>query len=234
MTLPQSRVTVAMPWRATPSRIPPYRRVKQFWADMGLPVIPADSDTNKPFNRAQARNRAVASAPPGIVIVADADTIPAPQALKEALATVQDEVVWPFTWCRRIPGDWTGDLESAPDLDADAEDLIGMGQHAVGGVLVMRTSTWWRLGGMDERFTGWGGEDTAFACAANTLTGTRRIPGVLTTFDHFMDGEVRAHPPAGAWNPYRAADGIPAAMEALIADPSRMTFNTVVSRLLTQ
>lgn len=217
-------VTVAIPWRPSPTRIQPYLRACRFWEDMGLHIVTAESDPDKPFNRPQARNRVVSLAPPGIVVIADADTIPERGAVEEAIATVQGEVIWPFDWYRIVPGEYVdvSDLKAAPTITGP----MAAGPNCTGGVWVMRTDTYWRLGGQDERFKRWGGEDSAFIAAAATLTGARRIRAECVAFDHVMDnGEYRTPDVDPKLKPleeaYDRADGDPAAMEALVSDPAR-------------
>lgn len=220
-------VTVAIPWRATPSRVKPYQRVREFWASMGFPVVTADSNPWRPFNRAQARNRAVAQVGTEYVVVADADSLPEKRAIVQALATVQGEVVLPFTANRVISAAWVDelDLAAAPTADGpltSSDDVTGVG---TGGVWVMRTVTWHYLGGMDERFVRWGGEDASFIALAATLAGARRVEGMLVAFDHDLDGDTRTPHVDPHLKPveaaYDLADGDPAAMEKLVNDTAR-------------
>jgi len=92
---------------------------------------------------------------------------------------------------------------------------------STGGVLVIRPDAWALAGGMDERFTGWGCEDSAFLAAADTLLGPSvRHPAQIV---HLW------HPTADTPGPgrdanyellrrYRAAEGDVPAMRALIAE----------------
>lgn len=48
---------------------------------------------------------------------------------------------------------------------------------------MIRPESWWAAGGMDENFTGWGGEDEAFSylfAAAGGVTGHGQLPAVKT------------------------------------------------------
>lgn len=47
----------------------------------------------------------------------------------------------------------------------------------VSSLLAIRRDLWDEVGGFDERFVGWGEEDTAFASAARVLRGFERIEG---------------------------------------------------------
>lgn len=221
-------VVVCMPWRATPTRLPPFEKVTRFWQEAGYAVVTADSDPGKPFNRAQARNRAVAAAQSDIVIVTDADTIPPLSVVEEVVATVQGDVVWPSRSRKYISHDWEGDPFTAPVVQLGDEmpfQPAGGYDTSSGGIMVLRTETWWRLGGQDERFTRWGGEDTAFVAAAATLAGGRSVPGLCVSFDHSLDGDVRSKTVLPEFKHlqmlYKNADGDPKAMEKLVSDPAR-------------
>lgn len=211
--------TVVIPWREQPCRVRAFRRVMKFWESLGLPVILSDSDPGKPFNRPQARNRGVEQAS-GVVVLCDADTLPSEECVVEAVDSVAGEVIYPFTVWHYV----NGELVDAPWnelLGADAEFYwpdMDPGT-AVGSPMVCRADTYWRLGGQDDRFSTWGGEDYAFSLAAATLTGARRIPGTAVSFSHPVDGG-RKDDPDVAWlrELYVAADGDPPAMEALVAD----------------
>lgn len=135
-----------------------------------------------------------------IVIVADADTIPDLLALETAVYAAHRHggVWWPFTEYRYLadtvqPGDA---LSTAPTEQEYP--------NSVGGLLVARRSEYWALGGFDERFTEWGGEDRAFELAAAHLSTIHRIPGTVYAFNHTANRDMR-----GPWrqhlNLYRQA-----------------------------
>ena len=85
----------------------------------------------------------------------------------------------------------------------------------------MRADLWRDVGGFDDRFHGWGGEDFALGCALRSLSGQ---------YAHKLAGTLRHlwHPPAPSnggllpddnfalANRYRAAKFDPAAMRDII------------------
>lgn len=93
-------------------------------------------------------------------------------------------------------------------------------EGATGGVIVIRVDAWWRAGGMDERFQGWGHEDAAFRLAADTLLGpTVRHPGAIHHLWHAREWnlgspEFRAN--AAHMERYTEAGGDQEAMLALV------------------
>jgi hypothetical protein len=225
---------VAIPWRPAPDRLAAYRRIRHFWANAGYPVVTADSDPSLPFNRSQARNNAVLTAEAEVVVVADADTLCEPRVVAEAVAGVGGEVVYPHDQYCPVAADLTeaswGDLLAAPRafyLRDDGWEGDWQGEWTIwpGGIIVARSETYWRLGGFDERFTGWGGEDNAFILAATTLTGISRLPGVAVAFDHSVEGVPRRVPAALSSGQlegvYVRAGGNPDTMQRLVADPAR-------------
>ncbi|MBS0558306.1 MAG: glycosyltransferase [Proteobacteria bacterium] len=59
----------------------------------------------------------------------------------------------------------TGDFDFVPQRDAAAPNREGVGEHIVfaGGVVLIARAAFVRMGGWDERFRGWGGEDDAMS-----------------------------------------------------------------------
>lgn len=170
--------TVCIPWRPSPSRMAPFRRVMEFWQQTGWPIVTADSDTAI-FSAAQARNNAVRQAETETVILCDADTIP---PMENVLAAVADPVGVTYlhdVW-RLIPVDWAdkpiGEFLKAPVLKEFTASFCG--------AIVTTAAEYWRLGGQPEEFEGWGYEDTAFHMGVLTQSTFRRMPGVTYSFEH--------------------------------------------------
>ena len=184
---PAEAIDVCVPWRSQPDRVAAFQHVTALWRNAGFNVILGDSSPDRPFNLSRARNSAVEQATTDVVVVADADTVPDMNAVQTAIyACRRHGGVWyPFTTYHYLsatvtPGD---DLNEAP-----AEQVY---QHSVGGLFIIRRTDYWRLGGFDERFQGWGGEDTAFHLAASHLSTTHRIPGTVYAFNHTADRNMR-------------------------------------------
>lgn len=221
--------TVCIPWRATPSRKPAFDYCVQHWRELGFPVVWSDSDPDKPFLCAQARNRAIAKADTSHVIVADGDmVIDRVEQIDEAVS-YDDGVTWPFTIFRHIDGSEPGDR---------FRDMLVNSEYRAspGGIFVMPKATWAYLGGFDENFTPgcWGYDDTAFALAATCLVPTRRIDGLVYSFDHEVetigiDGQLIEGRSLGnnankaRWLRYKAASRNPSAMRALVGPPLEVT-----------
>lgn len=126
----------------------------------------------KIFNRAASRNMCVRLAGPGIVVIADTDILPDEPALRDAITAARDEggLHLGYDYYRALL------KESTQRYYHDGRDLLSLpmafdSTTSTCGIVVMRCDQWWEAGGMDERFTGWGFEDTAFAIAVETILG---------------------------------------------------------------
>jgi Glycosyl transferase family 2 len=207
--------TVCIPWRSQPDRVAAYNRVCAFWRHHGLPVIMADSDCRQPFQLSEARNRAARHASTEAIIIADADTIPDIASVLEAVELVVRTpglVIWPYIYYRHISAGYAdkSDLFSAP--------VITEYRNSVGGVLVTTRSTYWDVGGMDERCARcWGFEDNCFYLAASTLASVRRLNGVAFSFDHAVERDTSENNPnRSRWQLYQLVAGKPHLMRELL------------------
>jgi hypothetical protein len=141
-------------------------------------VVESDSDPTAPFNLSQARNFAAAQVKSKYIIVADADTLPDIASVMASLDEF-DGVTWPYAVYRHIPGHYA----DKPDLMSAHVDRSYTA--SVGGIFICQTELYWELGGCDERFIGWGGEDQAFHFVAQCLSRVRRQSGIVFSFNHF-------------------------------------------------
>lgn len=201
---------VCIPWRATPDRMPAFKRVKEWYTNNGFNVITADSRKHSVFNVAASRNLAASKAKSDVIVVADADTIPDLAALLDAVEK-PDGVVYPFDRYRYLPPEAVND----PDLhDVKFEQEY---RSSVGGLLVCRRETWDLLGGQDEGFRRWGYEDNAFHAAASTLSSTRRVPGTVYAFGHAADRDLgTSNPGKSRLELYKFATGKRDVMRELV------------------
>lgn len=170
-----------MPWRAVPDRVDAYTYCRRYWRRYGHPIVTGDSEPTAPFNRAQARNNAVKHATTDVIILADADTIPADYStIEQAIALAETgAAVWPYTTYRLLTDT---DIADPADIPALREWQT---KWRPGGICVIHRDTYIRVGGYDERFgAGWGYEDGAFHLACTTLADTHHLPGYAYAFNH--------------------------------------------------
>jgi len=210
---------VCIPWRDGPGRLLAFTRCVDYWNRQGFNVITADSDPAKPFLCNQSRNNAVRQATSMAVVIADGDTLPEHvESVHKAISLVVErdyDVVWPFTVYRHIPAEWVrvDDLLSAP--------VVKQYRGSPAGILVVNRERFWDIGGFDEKFVPgqWGYDDSAFAIAARTLLRTTRLPGVVYSFDHPVDGGRDLSDDNAnkyRYTLYHMASGRPAKMRQLI------------------
>lgn len=132
------------------------------------------------FNKSAACNAGVVHVDEEIVVLVDADTLTSMRGLITCIEGVRREfeLIRPFGSLVELDEAETERIAnsgSLPRFDAGYRDDDRQGETIplCGGMVVMRTSTYERVGGMDESFEGWGGEDDAFSAAA-ARSGVRR------------------------------------------------------------
>lgn len=203
-----------MPWRPTPDRVPAFQRCSRYWEQHGHTVIQADSNPDKPFNRSQARNNAVRQATSDVIILADADILPARiDILGQAtiIAADLDTAVWPYHTYRLL----SADAVTAPKLSRVRPVRQFPAKWRPGGLTVITRRAYQRVGGYDENFgAGWGYEDGAFLLACETLLTVHHLRGVLYAFDHPGD-RVRDRANRRRYTIYQRAQNNPEHMRRL-------------------
>lgn len=140
----------------------------------------------EPWSKGAAVNAAAERATGNLLVVADADVHVQPEALIDAIGALAGGAAW----C--VPYGHVYRLSAAPTdrITADAptssinwetpdprplpnrllERPVRRGP-AGGGIAVVRTADFHRVGGIDPAFTVWGGDDEAFGRALDTLVG---------------------------------------------------------------
>lgn len=177
------RTSVLIPYRpSAPERTRSYTWLSQFLS-LNLPcaeIVVADSDTEI-FNRAAARNKAFSQSTRDLLVFLDADTIPHVQGVLRILNIVDSES-WGIGY-DKYHALTESSTEHVFRMISPAQPFrllslpteFKMTSHA--GVVCMTREVFEELGGYDERFRGWGYEDTAFANVATKLFGPPLRPG---------------------------------------------------------
>lgn len=215
-------VTVVVPWRPAPSRVPAYDFMRQWYArylpDFAVRTIDTDDDV---FVLSACRNRGIAAFDPDeVVVVCDADTLPEPEPLRAAVAAARTSglVHLPYTQYRWLGRDGDAQLRAGVPPEECAHELV---IGACSGVYVTTPRTWARHGGQDERFRGWGFEDAAWYLAHQALLGAApvRHEGRVYALHHAAEVRAGARYEANAalMERYRAAAGDAVAMAQLVA-----------------
>ncbi|TXI82047.1 MAG: glycosyltransferase [Cupriavidus sp.] len=123
-----------------------------------------------PFNKAWGLNIAVRAAKFPLFVFTDADLLP-PAKLDQYISSFQSGYAFikPYRRVIDLTPEQTlaaraGTLDLA-SLQSMPQDRSGIGEHLVlcGGMFMIRHNAFTHVGGWDERFVGWGGEDDALS-----------------------------------------------------------------------
>ncbi|MCT8137614.1 glycosyltransferase [Anaerobacillus sp. CMMVII] len=132
------------------------------------------------FNRSQAINNAAKQATRDIFVLVDADIFCDPNVIKESIEHIEiGNAPWviPYKYIKRISEENSRVLvKETPTWPLEITDfeLVDTKDYDfdwVGGINVISRRSFLEVGGFDERFLGWGGEDQAFSCAVSTICG---------------------------------------------------------------
>lgn len=217
-------VSVIIPWRPQPSRLPAFEAVVDWYRTTlpGVDIVTVDSGEDA-FNLSRCRNLGVAAIgdESQVVIINDADTIPERGALLEAIAAASTSglVHLPYTEYRWLGGTGTAQFVAGVPLEHCEFELV---DGACSGVYVTTPASWLSHGGQDERFRGWGFEDAAWHLAHEALLGEvpRRHVGTVFALHHepqLREG-LQFDANAGLMQQYRDAATDPTAMRQLVFD----------------
>jgi len=160
--------------------------VAGWYAARGLMPLVCLADA-RPWAKADAYNAAVSLTDADVVVLADADSFVAVEALQWAIGQAA-EVGWaaPFSRVNRLDEAATMACLDADPVTTEAPPVRTLAQQVHdclpgGGIVAMRTDLAVACGPFDPRFRGWGGEDFALGNAARTLSGNyaAQRPGPL-------------------------------------------------------
>lgn len=174
-------------------RVPIYERV----CPSGIKYIFRQRDDDEPFNKSMLMNLGVDHAEARYVLLHDADIVLPATYVESILEKLESgwEAVQPirFLFCLDQLG---SDLFMQSGGNSIPEHVDSVLQNFPGGSTALRKKTYWALGGHDETFQGWGGEDLEFV---ERLSTARLFQGAYCPAIHLW------HPPSpkkanGDWN----------------------------------
>jgi hypothetical protein len=180
------------------------------------------------FNKPLAINRAAALATGDVFLIGDADTTGERESLL-TMIEVAERGGWALPWNyvrldRPISDRWIHGDPAAPPPTNWQRHLEGEVPFANAGLVVLPRAAFEATSGMDERFTGWGGDDDALRASVETLWG--EAPRRVGIAYHLWHPRPPAHSTASPNYPaqrvladrYTGRAGDVEAMRALIAE----------------
>lgn len=211
-------VAVCLPWMGGDRH---RTRAKEFtvgyYEALGVPVVLADDDSGGEWtNRARACNNAVAEArrlyDPDVVLIGDSDTVidaPAVWASAHAAAITGRMVVAFRDYLKLNRRTSSAPARKIAELGVTRErwrqhrrrpECVALHKvKHVSGAVALSVDAFDAVGGMDERFNAWGGEDRAFWMACHALLGRPwRIDATAYHLYHPVSPERADNHPARA------------------------------------
>ena len=161
-------------------------------------VIRVFTESTDAFNKACASNRGFSASTDDVIAIVDADTLMDSRTFTAALNRVasRDEVIRPFSRLIELTKDQRDTyLQSAvlpqptqTDRDDSREgDVLPL----CGGIVIMQRARYFSVGGVDERFQGWGGEDDALSDSLVRTGATIKVVKNEPAFHLWHDRDIR-------------------------------------------
>jgi N-terminal domain of galactosyltransferase len=140
-----------------------------------LDLVEATAD---PWSKTTAVNRAVASCDDEVLVICDADVVVDAAALAHAVQLARTGWAVPHALVYRLNEAETIKVLDGPVDVAPHDQFRNRGLtrppyygRAGGGVILVARWAWDKVGGFDERFEAWGGEDVALGWALRAIVG---------------------------------------------------------------
>lgn len=156
------------------------------WEGAGWDLVESHHDTGGPFERARAINDG-AVAPWDVAVVIDSDIVVDSALVREAVAVAHEtgQLVLPYERRRLVTPDGTRRILGGQSVGSwDSVSRADSNRAHCSSVIVVPRRLWDEVGGFDEGFVGWGGEDDAFHAACLVLAGVVRLPGNVYHLHH--------------------------------------------------
>lgn len=195
-------------------------------------VLGIDNSRKKYFNRSLAINRGVEKSDGDYILIADADAIFFPQAIRKGIHRLENtpDIGWVLPY-----GDyWMLDKVSTQkilsmDPSIDPRELgnpEATFPESTSSLALISKESFIESGGFDERFIAWGPEDQCWALAVSTICGpAHRLPqwNMMHLWHPITPGTRTDNPHYAQmlrlWNNYKRAQFNPNMMKALTREP---------------
>lgn len=218
------KFTVIVPYAWTDmARSEAFAFVKDWWQDQDFPVLVGLG--GQPWSKGAAVDSVRDAVDTDGLIVADCDVLLTHEALSASLSAVSDGSAWamPHGHVIRLTRNETQRIYrlGAGYVQVAHQRAGARWAPPGGGIVVLSTTAYDTVGGIDPRFVGWGGEDISFARALDTLAGVGiRFGDYLWHLWHprtpRRPGNRACHESERLAGLYLDAEGDPDAMRALV------------------
>jgi hypothetical protein len=214
------RVSVLIPFRGDDGhRDKLWSYVRNLWEQLPVELVVGSDPGDQPFNVARAFNDAASRATGDLFVLFGADQLPDIDRIAWALNQAEDGAFW----CPLFAA--TGAYR-----EHDTRLIVENGANPANydfaqwapfctGILAVTRDGWVEINGMDERFFGWGCEDTAVRMALEVILGPAPEPtGTLACLWHPAAPRDRFEANAAMIGAYETAAAAGThAMRALVA-----------------
>lgn len=221
---------VLVPFRGTTEhRLRLHRYTQALWSDLAWPrgdvriYVASDGLVGPDFSVAAAVNRAYLAGSGENVIVFGSGHIPPTNDQLDVILSQLRVAMWVacFSSLRILSKQTTESLLGGEEIDprtAKPERTVG---HCM-GILAMRREAFREVGGWDERFVGWGYEDTAFRDLLTRRYGATTPPkAALTTLWHPLASRGNVAANRALYKQQRGVPSEPGAVEKYLSQRGR-------------
>lgn len=194
LDVPQDvKFAICMPWKEANDhwREEAHDWCLNYWAEQDFPLFQG-TGANRAAMCNNAAEKAIASGA-NVLVFADADTwAPYNQVIKAVItASESGKLTYAFTKYVKVDQGRTRQATKTHPTRVRASTLARAAKSNtthVSGLLAIPVDLWKKIGGFDERFSGWGFEDQAFHLAAEVVgEGHLRIEGTALHWYHRSD-----------------------------------------------
>lgn len=188
-----SRTALILPFRASNTDLWREQHLEfalRYYRSLGMDVLIANN-VGKQWSKSRAVNAAVERSQASKFVISDVDCFPDVDKLRECVIKV-DAWGQPFSEVIRLNANQSEVILRGTKTFDQLKKVTPVPRAAGGGLVVVTRRAYEAIGGWDERFQGWGAEDTWLAAALTAKTGDGlMLDGPLYHLHHPRDAERR-------------------------------------------